>query len=252
MTVIGCTFWWTVSFLFVGDMDSESCALVNKTEDPSRESCEHRDEIGGIEEDKKKVEPPVEPTTPYSKKEDRDVQLELNSPLTVAEKIPKVLVFNSKASGNKDSKTSVDGSGSPQTPNDGVFDPFAPGSEDKVLAPDQCKKYFDEARASVARRLDFSSSVKTLIEISSENDAESISDEEILQAIYDDLMQVIVAHQTEDALAGLSKFELDSSDCRTPDSTSLLSEVSDTCPGAPVKKGRSRIADLRLCRRLEF
>ncbi|KAJ4832516.1 hypothetical protein Tsubulata_000074 [Turnera subulata] len=229
-------------------MDSVSCLQANKTDDSSQKSCENLDENGCLEADKGKVEPPLEPITPDSKVENGDFLFEFNSPLSFGKRIPRVLVFNSKPNGNKD----ADDSGSPRTPNDCVFDPFAPGPDDKVLAP-QCKKYFDEARASVARRLDFSSSFKTLGKRSSENDAESISDEEMFESVYENLLEVIVSNQTEDALAELSGIEWAPGACKTPTSIPLLNGVSDTCPGAPMKRGGgSRAVDLGLCRRLEF
>ncbi|KAI5387716.1 hypothetical protein KIW84_073707 [Lathyrus oleraceus] len=45
---------------------------------------------------------------------------------------------------------------SPQTPNIGVFDPFAPASEDMVRAP-QSRKYHEEMRNNITRKLLFSS-----------------------------------------------------------------------------------------------
>lgn len=49
--------------------------------------------------------------------------------------------------------------GSPRTPNGVVFDPFAPGPEDMVRAP-QSRKYHEEVRNTIVRKLQFRSTPK--------------------------------------------------------------------------------------------
>ncbi|XP_058756209.1 uncharacterized protein LOC131629440 [Vicia villosa] len=48
---------------------------------------------------------------------------------------------------------------SPQTPNIGVFDPFAPASEDMVRAP-RSRKYHEEMRNGITRKLLFCSATQ--------------------------------------------------------------------------------------------
>ncbi|EEF30577.1 conserved hypothetical protein [Ricinus communis] len=173
------------------------------------------------------------PITPANK-ENGDFSLDLSSPLTVVKKVPKALIFDSNTNQNQDPLTNIDSSSSPRTPKDGVFDPFAPGPEDKAWAP-QCKKYSDEARSSVARRLNFSSSFKGLGDECAGDCVESISDEQMFESVYENLLEAIVSKQTECSLAELSKMELDSDSCLTPSSAPRLTGVADACPGAPMK-----------------
>ncbi|KAJ6746833.1 CYCLIN-DEPENDENT PROTEIN KINASE INHIBITOR SMR11 [Salix koriyanagi] len=121
-------------------MDSESC--TDKSQDERA--------------NKSNVEPSLGPITPDSSKESGDFPL--FSSVTLIKKLPRVLSFTSKTNKSEDL---FDNFSSPRTPEDGVFDPFAPGHEDNVLAP-RCKKYYDEARASVGCRLNFTSSSRAL------------------------------------------------------------------------------------------
>lgn len=231
-------------------MDSEFCTgQTNKSHDSSPESLQHLDDIGDVEASKAKVEPSLSPITPDANKENGDFP---GSPLTMVKQLPKIFSFDSKSKRNEDPFTEVYDSSSPQTPKDSIFDPFAPCSEDKVLAP-QYKKYLNEARVIVARRLNFGSFFKGLGSTSCGNDAGSFSDEEMFKSVYENLLEVIIYEQTESAFAEISNIEWDSDACRTPPSAPLLSGVAETCPGAPLKPaGKSRIIDLGLCRKLEF
>ncbi|OAY44633.1 cyclin-dependent protein kinase inhibitor SMR11 [Manihot esculenta] len=234
-------------------MGSEICTdKMGKSQDLSQKFTESLDETCSEEANKAKVEPSLGPITPDANKENGDFALEPSSPLTVVTKLPTLFTFDSKTNRNQDQFPYNDNFSSPKTPKDGVFDPFAPGPDDKVLAP-QSKKYFDEAGISVARRLHFGSSLKGLDHESPGDGMESISDEEIFKSVYENLLEAIVSKQTESALAELSNMEWDSDSCRTPPSASQLNGIAETCPGAPLKPtGKSRIIDLGLCRKLEF
>ncbi|KAH1063019.1 hypothetical protein J1N35_028006 [Gossypium stocksii] len=67
---------------------------------------------------------------------------------------------------------------SPRTLKDGIFDPFAPGSECMVFDPSY-RKYVDEMRITAARRLNFDISVGTVGYVNHRTAAVSISDEEM-------------------------------------------------------------------------
>ncbi|KAG5248397.1 hypothetical protein OIU77_020420 [Salix suchowensis] len=210
------------------------------------ESCTDQT-IKTHEEQAKKaiVKASLGPVTPDSIKETGDFPL---SPATLVKKLPKALSFTTITNRSEDH---LDNFSSPRTPKDGVFDPFAPGHEDKILAP-QCKKYYDEARASVVRRLNFTSSFRALRNESFGDDVEFLSDEEMFESVYESLLEAIVLKQTEGALEEMTKLEWDS-DCTTPPAAPILTGVPDTCPAAPLKrKGKSRTIDLGLCRKLEF
>lgn len=234
-------------------MDSDTCTdEMGKSQDLSLKSTKGLDEARDEEAKKAKVETSLGPITPDANKENGDFFLDLCSPLTTVTKMPKVLIFDSKTNGNQDQLPYIDSSSSPKTPKDVVFDPFAPGPDDKVLAP-LSKKYSDEARISVARRLNFGSSPKGLDHTSPGDGVESISDEEMFKSVYENLLEVIVSEQTESALAELSNMEWDYDACRTPPSARRLNGVAETCPGAPLKPtAKPRLNDLGLCRKLEF
>ncbi|KAK7311269.1 hypothetical protein RJT34_09292 [Clitoria ternatea] len=113
---------------------------------------------------------------------------------------------------------------SPRTPKDGVFDPFAP----------QNNKYVDEYRAIVTRQLNFHPSFDA---------QESLSDQDMVESVHQNLLQLILSKQAEDFLAQMSS---DSDGCTTPPSP-------DTCPAAPMKApGKPRNIELSLCKKLEF
>ncbi|PON52326.1 hypothetical protein TorRG33x02_308540 [Trema orientale] len=208
------------------------------------------------------------PITPDSERENGDFPVDLNSPPTSVKKMTSVSVARFESETDRNGENPVccdgngspqtpkdgvcDGNGSPQTPKDGVFDPFAPGPEDLVLAP-QCRKFVSKSRSVVARRLSFESSIDVLEEKSHRNDSCFVSDEVIIETVYENLLETILSMQTEVVLAGTSSVEWDSNDCRTPPTAPHLNEIADTCPGAPMRTaGKSRKIDLALCKKLEF
>ncbi|PQQ09443.1 uncharacterized protein Pyn_21435 [Prunus yedoensis var. nudiflora] len=84
-------------------------------------------------------------------------------------------------------------------------------------------------------------------------DVESISDEEMFEAVYENLLEVIVSEQTEGVFSECSRKGWDSDDCKTPPPEPLLNGVAESCPGAPLRpSGKSRNIDLGLIRKLEF
>lgn len=234
-------------------MDSGACAdQSNQCHDLSRKFSEKLDEV-------RKKEAAVElstmadqaapqgPITPVLKREVVDVPIDGDSPLTEA---TKVFLFVGETITKEDQVASVN-DGSPQTPKDVVFDPFAPGPDHLAMAP-LCKKYVYQMKTSAARRLNFDSSLK-LMEDSTDVDAvESISDEEMFESVYNNLLEAIVSKQTEDILAEISNIEWDPESCKTPP-TLHQSGIAETCPGAPMKpSAKSRKIDLDLRRKLEF
>ncbi|KAF5747692.1 hypothetical protein HS088_TW05G00419 [Tripterygium wilfordii] len=186
------------------------------------------------------------PITPDSDRESGEVP-DFGSPITVLRKPAKPLCFDLETSRNQDPFVSIDDSSSrPRTPKGGVFDPFAPGPDRLAPAP-FCKKYFDKSRINVGRRLSFDSSYNIV------EDAGFMSEEEMFDALYENLLEVIVTKQAEDALSEISNIVCDFDACQTPPSAPRLTGIADTCPGAPIKPtGKSRNFDLGLCRKLEF
>ncbi|MED6181044.1 hypothetical protein PIB30_015728 [Stylosanthes scabra] len=127
--------------------------------------------------------------------------------------------------------------GSPRTPEDSVFDPFAPGPGHLVLAP-QCRKYV-KSNISISRRLDFPGPIDA-----SHDKDESLSDQEMFEYLYEDLMAVIVSKQhTEHTEVTPNKL------------FPVFSVRPDVCPDAPIKvksRDNPRNIEAALCKKLEF
>lgn len=187
------------------------------------------------------------PITPDSARDIGDFPVDFKSPITLLNN--KVASIDSISDRDEDPFVCVD-DGSPRTPKDGVFDPFAPGPDDLALAP-LCNKYLHVSKGIIARRLNFDFS--PIGAVGEEAGAQSLSDEEMLESVYENLLEVIVSNQTEGLLSGISHVDCDSDGCKTPPSAPRLSGVADTCPGAPMKPtGKPRNIDLGLCRKLDF
>lgn len=190
------------------------------------------------------------PITPDSARDIGDFPIDFKSPITLLNN-NKVASFDPNSDRDRDDEDQFVCIGSPRTPKDDVFDPFAPGPDDLALAP-FCNKYLHVSKGIIARRLNFDfSSIGTLEE--EEAGAQSLSDEEMLESVYENLLEVIVSKQTEGLLSGISHDDCDSDGFKTPPSAPRLSGVADTCPGAPMKPtGKPRKIDLGLCRKLDF
>ncbi|KAK9289323.1 hypothetical protein L1049_007478 [Liquidambar formosana] len=239
-------------------MDATVCRdQLKKEEDLSGKSLEKSDEVSGSEANMVTVEPPtvpankgasLEPITPDHTRENGDFLSDFQSPLTLLSSPPN-LVFTDFCPRSNNEPCGIDCS--PRTPKDNVFNPFAPGPDEMMLAP-QCKKDMGESRISVARRLNFDSSTK--FSVADGNHVENLSDEEmLLESVYGSLLEAIVSKQTEDVLAEISPPELNSDGFKTPTSAPRLNGVAEICPGAPMKPTRKLgNTDLGLCRKLEF
>lgn len=198
------------------------------------------------------------PITPDCNKEIGEFPIDFLSPLSLLNKPPKVACFDSsntnKVEDEEDDNDNDDPFAcvhdcSPQTPKDGVFDPFAPGPDNMALAPIS-KKYFDESRPIVARRLNFDSSIEAVEDGTHEDAARTLSDKEMLESLYQYILEVI---ETESVISQVSNVDWDSDGCKTPPSAPRINEIADTCPAAPMKpSGISRNIDFGLCRKLEF
>ncbi|KAL6998538.1 hypothetical protein U1Q18_008666 [Sarracenia purpurea var. burkii] len=190
------------------------------------------------------------PVTPDSNRETGDFLFDFTSPLTSLSSLHKTLCFDSHPKNN--SCASIDDR-SPCTPMEGVFDPFAPGPDKLMLAP-LSKKYMEDSRSNLVRRINFGSSVNVVQDGICETDAETISDDEILlETVYDTLLEAIVSKQTEWLLPETLPLDPVSDGLNTPSSGTRLNGIAETCPGAPVKPTRKlRNVDHGLCRKLEF
>ncbi|KAL5550359.1 hypothetical protein UlMin_000535 [Ulmus minor] len=188
------------------------------------------------------------PITPDSERENVDFPIAKTSPPTSI----KESCFDSSPNTNGGNSVCFDDHGSPRTPKEDVFNPFAPGPDDLVLAPHH-RKYLSQSFNIVARRLSFDSSIIVDEEMNGGTDAR---DEEILKSIYEDILKVIISEEEESVIAGISSLDCGSDDCKTPLSAPRLSGIAETCPGAPTRvsgpSGKSRVIDPALCRKLDF
>lgn len=210
-----------------------------------KESCENLDKAGELQKDG--AEPQVElgPITPEADRENGESQ-------PTFFKKPLVLTVKSNRDGDDPFGLSDDSTGSPRTPEGGVFDPFAPGPEKLAMAP-MCKKFVSKSRSVVARQLSFDSLVQTSDDETSTDSVESLSDEDMFEAVYESLLEAIVSDLTLSVLGEHARKDWDcGDDCTTPPGT-RLNGIAETCPGAPLRPvGKSRKIDLGLIRKLEF
>ncbi|CAH1454621.1 unnamed protein product [Lactuca virosa] len=189
------------------------------------------------------------PITPDSNKESADLMSAFTSPLTIVSSPPATY----HSGGDSDMNEEDD---SPCTPKEGVFDPFAPGP-DKLMNAPLSMKHVEESQSYVARRLNFNSQMtkKDCENEKRESVSESsFEDKQLLEAVYDSLLEAIISKQSEDILAEMTAAAYSSCDgLETPPSAPRVTGIADTCPGAPMKAvKKSRNIDLSLCRRLDF
>ncbi|KAA3490201.1 Regulatory-associated of TOR 1-like protein [Gossypium australe] len=244
----------------IGSMDSGNCA--SKCKDNSLKLIKNSDKVCTDETNRVIIDALV--TTRQGNKESSlgpitsdanrgigEFPYKFNSPPIEVKNAQNHSHFDPDTTINQESMVSVN-HGSPRTPKDGIFDPFAPGPEGMVFAPSYWK-YVDEMRITFARRLNFDISVGTVGSVNHRTAADSISDEEMFESDYENLLEVIVSNQAEGFLIEFSNIECDSDGSKTPPSAPCLNGASDTCPGAPIKlTERSSVIVLGFCRKLEF
>ncbi|TYJ16687.1 hypothetical protein E1A91_A09G000300v1 [Gossypium mustelinum] len=188
----------------IGSMDSGNCASKCKDNSPkliknSDKVC--TEETNGVIIDHSATtrqgnkESSLGPITSDANRGIGEFPYKFNSPPIEVKKEQNHPHFDSDTTINQVSMVSVNHS-SPRTPKDGIFDPFAPGPECMVIAPSY-RKYVDEMRITVACRLNFDISVGTVGSVNHRTAADSISDEEMFESVYENLVEVIVSNQAE-------------------------------------------------------
>ncbi|KAM6564560.1 hypothetical protein CsatB_024558 [Cannabis sativa] len=243
-------------------MGSEACEnLIENIVDLSTSSFGKMNEVSVVES-QKDVEPPALPAvsedtrslgsiTSDSDRENVDSPIACSSPPSTKNKITTRPCFDLDTDQNWESSV-IDGYDDPVTPKSHLFNAFRPCPEDLVLAP-RCRKFVNRSENLCVRKLSFDSSNDVSEEKCEEANAFFISDEEIINVVYENLLETIVSMQVEDVLARSSSFEWDSNDCKTPPSTLRVNEIADTCPKAPMRPpANSRKIGLALRRRLQF
>lgn len=125
-----------------------------------------------------------------------------------------------------------------ETPKETLFDSFAPASDKFLLAPHH-RKYREESRNLVVRRLDFTTP-------ECRNAPTTCSDEEkrLFEIVYSTIMDAILAEAAAPTPAPATPRSL---------GVPLLTGVAETCPAAPIKPARmQRCIDKEICKKLEF
>ncbi|KAF8364683.1 hypothetical protein HHK36_033363 [Tetracentron sinense] len=179
------------------------------------------------------------PITPVPDRENGEVLIDMASPLSWISSPASVVCFDSQGNG---------ADFSPRTSKKDVFDPFAPGPDELMLAPRR-KKYLEGFQNNTARRLTFDSTIECLGDCEHGDGVKALSQEEMfLETVYETFLEAIVAKQAEGILAEplLPK---------TPTSFPLSNCIAESCPGAPMKlkpARKLRNIDQGLCRKLEF
>ncbi|KAF8007580.1 hypothetical protein BT93_K1548 [Corymbia citriodora subsp. variegata] len=190
------------------------------------------------------------PNTPDAGREDGDSFVSLKSPLSLPEMMLEADALDSSRESGDQALPDVDQTSSPHTPKHSVFDPFAPGPEDLLLAP-RCDKRLDEWRCSVVRRLKFRGFACSLEDRIDAKCLSASSDEEIVESVYDTILEVVIMSRMGEVSASIS--DSDFTKCKTPCSPPLLNGIAETCPGAPMKSSMgSRNTSLGTCRKLLF
>lgn len=186
------------------------------------------------------------PVTPDSIREGGDHADVCWSPVS---SLPRTLCFNSQQYGN----LVYSNEGSPRTPKGLVFNPFAPGPDELMLAP-QCKKYLGDSRTKVMRQLNFEELLNFDNSVDHTDNMGSVSEDEMLfESLYNSLLEFISSKQTEGLQAKASTPLSDSDGYKTPSCAPRLSRVADTCPDAPRRPAnRFKNIDKGLCKKLTF
>ncbi|KAK3021194.1 hypothetical protein RJ639_046613 [Escallonia herrerae] len=214
-------------------METEANAVQwKKEENVSHESVKKLDNTCVVIEAKDVVElsPPlmvpanggasIRPMTPDSGRENAEVPFAAASPITLVASPSTQSGFDFH---QKDDPCSSS-EDSPRTPKEGVFDPFAPGPDKLMLAPH--RKHNQESRVSVARRLNFNSTLTIVGDAKCEIDAEVISDEDILlETVYVTLLEAIVSKQSEMVLRELLPLDPSPDGFKTPTCTPCLNDA---------------------------
>lgn len=139
------------------------------------------------------------------------------------------------------------------TPKDDALGNRVIDGRDNVQMTYQKPKHTDEWRSSIPRQLNFGPSTDGWGAGICARDLAMLSDEEMVELIYQYLLEMILLEKAEDLLAEKSEAKRDYDDCRTPPSVPRSNDTVESCPGAPAKRmTQSRNVPSGLCRKLQF
>ncbi|KAG0473582.1 hypothetical protein HPP92_015439 [Vanilla planifolia] len=167
-------------------------------------------------------------------------------------------VLNFPNGGSTDSSSSSDHTedddlvSSCQTPTTSIFDPFAPNPDDLLLAPKK-KKLRDSYLPSM-RQLKFDADAGSDPKHALQSDAARKEEEQTMESIYASLLELIISTQLADSSSGALASDSDPTESfMTPKSSTLLSNIAETCPPAPMRpKCSLERSSPAICRKLDF
>ncbi|KAH9602991.1 hypothetical protein KSS87_011333 [Heliosperma pusillum] len=151
------------------------------------------------------------PITPVPRVENGDLILVTSTSLS-SESPQSSIVEDGLTSESSDEVVGSGCEGSPRTPKQGVFSPFAPGPEEMCLAP--CKKIVKGSRRIVARRLNFDDVSKFPLSNEDGRDSEIQLEKMLLETVYETLLEAIILKLTEEFLT--ENQDLEFGGCGTP------------------------------------
>ncbi|KAG1365600.1 putative protein 1 [Cocos nucifera] len=140
-----------------------------------------------------------------------------------------------------------------QTPTESIFDPFAPGPEDLMLAPK--KKMMRESKIPLRRQLNFDSCSDSMEKVDANASEDAAQEDRLLELIYKSFFDLIVSSEVKEISAERLPVESNPSEgSKTPTSLSLLTGVAETCPAAPMRPHalKARRLSPDICRKLDF
>lgn len=140
-----------------------------------------------------------------------------------------------------------------QTPTESIFDPFAPGPEDLMLAPK--KKMRRESKIPLRRQLDFDSCDDSLENVEANAFEDAAQEDRLFELIFKSFFELIVSSQANEISAERLRVESNASEgFGTPTYLSFLAGIAETCPDAPMRLHASKARRLSpdICRKLDF
>ncbi|PKU78097.1 uncharacterized protein LOC110104556 [Dendrobium catenatum] len=139
-----------------------------------------------------------------------------------------------------------------ETPTKSIFDPFAPGTDDLMLAPK--KKKLRNSYVPFRRRLDFNAGSESKENVEGDSVKDFDEEEQIFESVFNSLFEMIISIQLKEISAETMVTDSDlAEDCKTPLSLTLLSSNTEACPPAPMKpKLILERQSHNLCRKLDF
>ncbi|XP_008788044.1 unknown protein 1-like isoform X1 [Phoenix dactylifera] len=140
-----------------------------------------------------------------------------------------------------------------QTPTESIFNPFAPGPEDLMLAPK--KKMTRESKIPLRRQLQFDSCSDSMENVEANASEDAAQEDRFLKLICKSFFDLIVSSELKEISVERLPVESNPSEgFKTPTSLPFLTGVAETCPAAPMRPHglKARRLSPYICRKLDF